>query len=128
MVVYVLLCSQIILTACLFWVARRVMRLSGLASHATKRMQAPQMWESRLAEMCAEVASLSSSFEKVARLQSRLNSRAGMRELRERDRVAAPPPGTSKSELRRFYGLTRDGPDFARRQLSIVPTEHEERP
>lgn len=126
MVVYVLLCSQITLTACLFWLARRVMRLSALASRVTKRMQAPQMWESRLAEMSAEVASLSSSFEKVARLQSRLNSRAGMRELRERDRTAPPPVGAGKGELRRYYGLTRDGPDFARRQLQIVPNDNED--
>ena len=123
MVFVALLCSQIILTGCLFWVVGRVLRLSKLVGPAMRRMKAPLQWESRLAELSADVASLSSSFEKVARLQSRLNSRAGMRELRARDENAEPPPGASKAELRRFYGLTRDGPEFAKRQLSLVPKE-----
>jgi len=121
-----LLCSQIILTVCLFWLAARVRRLSVLASRATKREQAPAKWESSLRDLAAEVASLSSSYEKVAKLVTRLNSRAGMRELRsERDASeAAPPPlGASKAELRRHYGLNTSGPDFARRQMSLVPKE-----
>lgn len=120
MVVAALLSSQIILMLSIVWLARRVARLSKLASRSSNRVPDPARWESRLAELQADVLSLSSTFEKVAKQTMRLNSRAGMRELRERE---APPVGTSKAELRKFYGLNTDGPEFARRQMSLVPKE-----
>lgn len=117
----VLLSLQITLIASLLWLAKRVRRLSKLASLATKREQAPQLWESRLAEVGAEVASLSSSFEKVSMQFSRLNSRVGMRNLRaDRDEDRGPPPpGATKAELRKYYGLQAVGPDFTRQQQNL---------
>jgi len=118
-VIAVLLCLLGMQTATLFWLVARVRRLSKLASLATRREKAPQMWESRLLELAAEVSSLSLTFEKVNRQMLRLNSRAGMRELRS-EPPGPPPPGASKAEIRKYYGLTREGPDFAKRQLELV--------
>lgn len=124
MVELVLLCSLAISLGATSWLAARVMRLSRLVSRATKRAQAPAMWESRLADLSAEVASLSSSFEKVATAVTRQNARAVMRDRRSGPAASEPPPiGASKAELRRYYGLNQSGPDFAKRQLSLVPKE-----
>jgi hypothetical protein len=97
----------LILSAC--FGAACVRRCSTLALRATRREKAPEKWQSRLAELESEVLSLSSSFEKVARQTTRLNSRAGMRELRAetpeeepRNKNEAPPPGAPKSELREW--------------------------
>lgn len=119
MVIVVLLCSQITLIACLLWLARRVRRLSRLASVATRREQAPQMWESRLADVQAELAVLSSSFEKVSMQLARQNSREGMRRLRGSRADSPPPPGASKAELRKYYGLQAVGPEFTRQQQAL---------
>jgi len=126
MVDIVLLCSLGILTLLVSWLAGRVWRLSRSVLRATKRAPAPEKWESKLRELEADVASLSSSFEKVTRLLMRLNSRAGMRELRSDPAAAeAPPIGTNKAELRRHYGLNVPHQEFARRQLSLVPDQKE---
>lgn len=128
MVVAALLSLLAILTASHFWLARRVARLSKLASAFTRRAQAPQKWESRLAELGAEVASLSSSFEKVATAVTRQNARTVMRDRRSlaQQPVDGPPPvGASKAEIRKYYGLDKAGPDFARAQLALVPREKE---
>lgn len=118
----VLLCSLLTLIGLHWRLARRVARLSRLASLATRREQAPERWESALRELRDEQVSLSSSFEKLQRQVMRLNSRAGMRELRDREAPpSAPPVGASKAELRKHYGFTQDGPEFAKRQLSLVP-------
>lgn len=100
-----LLCSQIILILWQCWIAARVRRLSVLASRALQRVKAPDRWESRLLELQADVASLSSSLEKALRDVTRLNSRAGMRELRAvgNDKHGPPPPGAPKSVLRDYY-------------------------
>lgn len=121
----VLLCSQITLMVWISRLAAHARRLSRLASLATKREQAPQLWESRLTDLSVEVASLSSNFEKVTRQLMRLNSRAGMRELRAREEEPeAPPFGAPKADVRKFYGLGNlTGPEFCRAQLSIVPKE-----
>lgn len=125
MVVAALLCSQVILILWTCWLAARVRRLSWLASRATKRAQAPQMWESRQAELAAEVASLSSSFEKVATAVTRQNSRHVMQDRRAGAGARPPEIGASKAELRRYYGLQKSGPAFARAQLSLVPDTKE---
>lgn len=120
----VLLCSQITLVLSICWLVVRVRRLSRQVSLATQPEKAPGAWESRLADVQADLVSLSSSFEKVARGVTKLNSRAGMRELRGRDDEPAPPPiGASKGELRRYYGFRQDGPEFAKHQLSLVSKE-----
>jgi len=125
MVVCALLFSLGTAIASVYWAASSARRSLKRVSAATNAEQAPPKWESRLRDLETELASLSSNFEKVTRQLMRLNSRAGMRELRERDQEAprAPPPGASKAELRRFYGLTQDGPEFARRQLQLVPSK-----
>ncbi len=50
-----------------------------------------------------------------------------MRELREReaeDAAGPPPPGTSKADLLRFYGLSgKVGPAFARKQMEFEGIE-----
>ena len=82
-----------------------VRRCSTLALRATRREKAPEKWQSRLAELEAEVLSLSSTFEKVARQMQRLNSRAGMREFRAAEVEASGPPpiGAGKQALRDYY-------------------------
>lgn len=120
------LCSLVMAIASICWAAWCARRLSRLASLVTRREKAPQKWESRLAELAAEVASLSSSFEKVATLLQRQNSRVAMRALRDDARAshearAVPPVGTSKEALRKFYGLNVTPAEFAKRQLTIVP-------
>jgi len=106
-VIGVLLCSQIILITLHCLNARRVARLSRLASLYTKREQAPEKWELRLRELADDVSSLSSSHEKGQRLLMRLNSRAGMRELRGRDAAeeGLPPPSAGKQALRAALGV-----------------------
>lgn len=115
MVIAALLCSlgTLILSFC--WGVVCVRRCSTLALRATRREKAPEKWQSRVAELESEVLSLSSTFEKVARQTQRLNSRAGMRELRAEPVVSdAPPPlGAPKEQLRDFY---------IRRGLRGVPT------
>jgi hypothetical protein len=117
-----------ILSSC--WGVVCVRRCSRLALRATRRERAPEKWQSRLAELEAEVLSLSSAFEKAARLMQRQNSRAGMQELRaERVDAKAPPPiGASKQQLRDYYApkiaalRVRPNPS----QLSIVDSPTKE--
>lgn len=117
MLVLALLCSQVILTMWTCWLALRVRRFSRVASAATRRAQAPQQWESRLRDLVLAQESLSSNYEKLERLLQRLNSRAGMRELRagERNQAGPPPFGASKAQLRLYYGdqLAKLGPQAA---------------
>lgn len=82
------------------------------------RASAPQR---ELADLRTDVSALFSTMEKVCTTVNRLSSRQGMREHRARASSEAPPPGASKGELRKFYGFTSDGPEFARRQLTLVP-------
>lgn len=126
MVAVALLCLLGILTLTQCWVVARVLRLSKLALLATRKEKAPQRWESSLQEVRADLVSLSSNYEKVSKAMLRLNSRAGMRELRDERAHAPPPVGASKGELRRYYGLNTDGPEFARRQLQLVPSTDKE--
>lgn len=128
-----LLCllAIVILSKC--WLALRAMRASQRASAATPTEKAPTSWESRLRELEADQVSLSSTFEKVARELKRLNSRAGMRELRSE---SSPEPASaaldlSDPEVRRKhkvalmqkYGVAGKTPSqWAQRQLEIERT------
>lgn len=115
----VLLSSLVTWILCRFSTARRASRASALASASTREEKAPPMWESRLADLAAEVASLSSSFEKVTRELTRLNQRHAMRALRADRKDEAPPLGASKAELRQYYGIAGlSGPQQATLQQS----------
>lgn len=76
--------------------------------------------DARVAAMEADQAALFSTLEKLTTTIKRLSSRAGMRDLREREREdsnEAPPVGASKTELLRHYGFAgKAGPNFARAQ------------
>lgn len=101
------------------WIA--VSRCSLMVKSLRELLSTPPS-ETRLARIEADQAELFSILESVTTTAKRLSSRSGMRELRERS-PGPPPPGASKAELRRYYGFTKDGPEFARRQLEIVPKE-----
>lgn len=121
----VLLCSLITQIAFNLWAARRARRSSRRASASTPEEKDPPASESRLRELEADVVSLSSSFERVAKDLRRLNSRAGMRELRSRqDASDAPPTGAGKAELYRHYGIAGKSPrDIAATQLGMLGRE-----
>lgn len=129
-VVSVLLCSLGILLLLILRHAGRVLRSSAQVSPATSPERAPERWESRLAELEADVVSLSSSFEKTARAVTRQNARDVMRERRSRTSEsaegAAPPKGASKAELYRHYGLAgKTSVEIARKAQELTNTENE---
>lgn len=76
-----------------------------------------------LAAVQADQAVLFSTLEKLTTTMKRLSSRAGMRELREKEQAdsnSAPPPGASKAEVLRFYKMAgKVGPEFARAQQEL---------
>src|SRR5262245_46514874 len=78
---------------------------------------------SALAAVIADQAALFSAFESMAKTVKRLSTRNAMRDAREAGppgSSSAPPVGTSKTELRRFYGLSgKAGPAFVSRQLEL---------
>lgn len=89
------------------------------------QMQTPPS-DARLAAVEADQAELFSTLEKLTTTTKRLTSRSAMRERRERGQADGPPPfGAPKAEVRRYYGFTQDGPEFARRQLTLVPQRKE---
>lgn len=73
------------------------------------------------AKVLAEMAELSSTVEKLALSVRRNSSRAYQRDLRDQaDEPKVPPPGTSKAELRRLYGVGgMSGPQQAAHQLEL---------
>lgn len=76
--------------------------------------------ESQMAALAADQAALYSTLEKLTTTVKRLSSRQGMRDARARDGGEAPPQGTSKAELLRYYGMTgKVGPAFAQAQLDL---------
>jgi hypothetical protein len=66
--------------------------------------------ELTLAKLAVDQAELSSSVEKLATTLKRVNSRHAMQEHRSGRAASDPPPGTSKAELRRIYGLNGKTP------------------
>lgn len=104
-------------------------RASKRASVATPPEKDPPQWESRLAELRADVVSLSSSFEKVSKAVTKQNARTAMRELRS-DQAASepPPPGADKATLYRHYGIAGKTPrEIAQHQLDLEAS-HNGRP
>jgi len=97
---------------------------SRLASRCTRALKRRPPSESILNQLAVDQAGLSSALQSMATTVKRLSSRHGMQDLRSRQVASEPPPpGASKSEIRKFYGFTQDGPEFARRQLQLVPKE-----
>lgn len=78
-----------------------------------------QTSDAQLAALRAEMADLYLILEKLTTTVKRLSSRAGMRDLRERDQEpVVPPVGAPKVELLRHYGMAgKVGPEFARAQM-----------
>jgi len=92
-----------------------------LASRCTRVLKRRPPSELTLSQLATDQAALYSSFQSMATTVKRLSSRAGMQELRSRPAASeAPPPGASKAELRKYYGLQAAGPEFAKKQLSLV--------
>lgn len=79
--------------------------------------------QSALAQVQVDQAALFSELEKITTTVKRLSSRQGMRDLRERERgesLEAPPVGTSKAQLLKYYGMSgKVGPAFAQAQLEL---------
>jgi len=95
-----------------------------LAFRCTRALKRRPPSESTLTQLAADQAALASSFQSMATTVKRLSSRYGMAERRSNQAASeAPPHGASKVELRRHYGLTTSGPEFARRQLSLIKKE-----
>jgi hypothetical protein len=107
----------VVASAVACWIA--VSRASQLSKSLHALAQTPPS-DVKLAQAMADQAELFSTLEKLTTTVKRLSSRAGMREVQADE---PPPKGASKAELRRYYGFERDGPDFARRQMQLVPKE-----
>lgn len=102
--------------------ARRARLRSQRVSVATRPEPAPPMWESRLAELSADVVSLSSSFDKVTRAVTKQNARDAMRDRRTQSAESpeVPPVGADKASLYRHYGLAGKTPrQIAQHQLDL---------
>lgn len=94
---------------------------SRMVSRAIRVLNRKPPSESTLAKLVSDQTALFSSFESMATTVKRLSSRAGMQGLRSsRAANEAPPVGAPKAEVRKFYGLNTAGPEFARRQMSLV--------
>jgi hypothetical protein len=89
---------------------------AGLVYAAWKRVSVSSRQTKRLNDLDLTIADLQSSFESLLESHKRLRSRAGMRELRERE---AQPGPESKAQIRkRLFGVAA-GPAFAARQVSL---------
>lgn len=80
----------------------------------------------RLDRIEADQVELSSNLEKVLVTMKRLNSRAAVQDHRARQNgeLSAPPRGTSKAELLRYYGMAgKVGPAFAQAQLDLEQSQ-----
>lgn len=123
-----LLCSLVVF-AVVAW--RRGSRSTRSAKQPTTPPVTPTS-DAVLAQMQADQAALFSTLEKLTTTVKRVSSRAGMRDLREREHAApeAPPVGASKAELLRHYGMSgKIGPAFAQAQLELETSRAEtERP
>lgn len=76
--------------------------------------------DARLAKVETDQAELFSILGKLTTTTKRLSSRAGMQDLRGKRADGPPPPGASKEELRRYYGLNGKGPrEVAQMHLAI---------
>lgn len=81
----------------------------------------PPPSDPKWAQLETDQAELFSTLGKLTTTVKRLSSRAGMQDVRARGEAReAPPKGTSKAELLRFYGMSgKVGPSFAQAQLEL---------
>lgn len=80
--------------------------------------------DTALAQVMADQAELFSTLGKLTTTVKRLSSRQGMQDVRARreaeDSNSAPPVGTSKADLLRYYGMSgKVGPAFAQAQREL---------
>jgi len=112
----VTLCMTILLVAAYaaaFW--RRASASTPKPKPSPSPEVTPDSVQAQIAQLQADQAALFATLERLTTTVKRLSSRNGMRELRERE---APPIGTPKSELRKFYGIAgMPGPAQAEMQL-----------
>jgi len=107
----------------------RAVTRSTAALKSLRRLVLTETSDAKLSKVAVDQAELFSTLAKLTTTVTRLSSRIGMRDVRERQSQAgdAPPPGTSKAELRRHYGVAGlSGPQIAQRQLSMVPNNSED--
>jgi len=117
-VLWCLLGTTILSASCAVGCVVACLRLGSRCTRVLKRRPPSEL---TLSQLAADQAALHSSFQSMATTVKRMSSRAGMAELRSRPAASeAPPLGATKAELRRHYGLTAAGPEFAKRQLSLV--------
>jgi len=113
-------CSMLLSVACAVVCSR-------LAFRATRALKRKPPSESILAKLATDQAEVFSSLESLATTVKRISSRHAMQARRSNQVANEPPPlGASKAELRRYYGLKAEGPEFAKRQLAIVPPKENE--
>lgn len=89
---------------------------AGCAVAAYKRGSVSSRSLKRLNELEVMVSDLQSTFESLLESHKRLRSRAGMRELRERE--AEPGPESKSAIRKRLFGVAA-GPAFAARQVEL---------
>jgi hypothetical protein len=84
--------------------------------HASRRVSGSLRLTKRMNDLETTTADLQSSFQTLLESHKRLRSRAGMRELRERE--AQPGPETKAQVRKRLFGVAA-GPAFAARQAQL---------
>jgi hypothetical protein len=84
---------------------------------ASRRVSASLRLTKRMNDLEVTIGDLQSSFESLLESHKRLRSRAGMREIRERDSTPAKPE--SKEDARRRIFGSAAGPAFAKRQIEV---------
>lgn len=90
--------------------------VAGYAGAYWGRVSASSRTTKRFHDMEMAISDLTSSFENLLESHKRLRSRAGMRELRQRE---AEPERESKAAVRkRLFGVAA-GPAFAARQAEL---------
>jgi hypothetical protein len=105
----------------IFLAAGCVVACSKLGLRVTRALNRGPRSNSTLQRLEADQVALSSSLETIATTVKRMASRKSMQDFRASG--DAPPRNASKVDLRKHYGLLVDGPEFAKRQLSLVPQE-----
>ncbi len=110
--------SQVVLSVALY--SKLVSRFTGLQKWARSQLMTPPS-DAKLNELLADQVALSSALASVGKTVKRLSSRSGMEELRAERKSAAPPPGASKEEVRKYYGLNGlTSAEIARRAQSGI--------
>jgi len=89
---------------------------AGLVWAASRRVSVSSRLTKRMNDLEVTIGDLQSSFESLLESHKRLRSRAGMRELRERE--VEPERETKAAVRKRLFGVAA-GPAFAARQAEL---------